>query len=209
MGDRVNKTGRGRPAWRLGLVGLLLPWALGSAAQTPLRWDSPNTATTTAPTTARTTHTVALRSPVTTVRTMPLASGFDVRLFEAMAQQLVAEQRVPGLALALVQNGRVLSARGYGITDTRVAEPVDSHTVFRLASLSKGFAGTMTGLLVSEGALRWDSKLSDYLPEFQLQDPYAAQRVTVAVPCEKPKPISDASGAPASTVSFTCSRYSM
>ena len=180
MGDRVNKTGRGRPAWRLGLVGLLLPLALGSAAQTPLRWNGANTSTPTAPTTAQPAHTVALRSTATAVHTMPLASGFDVRLFEAMAQQLVADQRVPGLALALVQNGRVLSARGYGITDTRVAEPVDAHTVFRLASLSKGFAGTMTGLLVSEGALRWDSKLSDYLPEFRLQDPYAAKQVTVA-----------------------------
>ena len=48
---------------------------------------------------------------------MPLASGFDVQQFEAMAQALVADQRVPGLAMAIVQNGRILSARGYGITD--------------------------------------------------------------------------------------------
>ncbi|MCI4568664.1 serine hydrolase domain-containing protein [Lysobacter sp. CFH 32150] len=184
MGNRVDKSGslgnvRGHSAWRLGLIGLLLPLALGSAAQTPLRWNNTGTATPPAPAATQPAHTVA-RSPVTAVHTMPLASGFDVRLFEAMAQRLVANQRVPGLAMALVQNGRVLSARGYGVTDTRVAEPVDGHTVFRLASLSKGFAGTMTGLLVSEGALRWDSKLSDYLPEFQLQDPYAAKRVTVA-----------------------------
>ena len=70
-------------------------------------------------------------------------------LVKAMAQQLVANQRVPGLAMAVVHNGRVLSARGYGITDVKAAEPVDSHTVFRLASLSKSFAGTLTGMPVS------------------------------------------------------------
>ena len=120
----------------------------------------------------------AYRAPV--ANTLPLAAGFDVQQFEAMAQELVANQRVPGLAMAIVQNGQVMSARGYGITDVRAAEPVDAHTVFRLASLSKSFAGTITGLLVSEGALRWDSKLTDYMPTFQLSDPYAAQRVTVA-----------------------------
>nr|WP_229792557.1 serine hydrolase domain-containing protein [Lysobacter bugurensis] len=110
----------------------------------------------------------------------PLPADFDVARFESMAQQLVADQTVPGLALAIVHNGRVLSARGYGITDVRAAEPVDAHTVFRLASLSKGFAGTMAGLLVHDGALRWDSRVSQYLPDFTLRDPAAAQQLTVA-----------------------------
>ena len=99
---------------------------------------------------------------------MPLAAGFDVRAVRSDGAGAGRDQRVPGLAMAIVQNGRVLSARGYGITDVRAAEPVDAHTVFRLASLSKAFAGTMTGLLVSEGALRWDSQLTDYMPDFQL-----------------------------------------
>ena len=112
--------------------------------------------------------------------TMPVANGFDVRQFEDMAQQLVADQRIPGMAMAIVQGGRIVSLRGYGITDTRAAEPVDTHTVFRLASLSKSFAGTMTGLLVNDGVLRWDSRVTDYLPDFHLQNEYATQRLTVA-----------------------------
>ncbi len=111
---------------------------------------------------------------------MPLADGFDVRLFEAAAQQLVADQRVPGLSMAIVYNGRVLSARGYGITDVQAAEPVDAHTVFRLASLSKGFAGTLAGVLVNDGSIRWDSRLTQYMPQFRLKDPTAAERITVA-----------------------------
>jgi len=105
--------------------------------------------------------------------------GFDARRIELMAQALVAEQRVPGLALAIVHRGRVISARGYGITDVSDAEPIDAHTVFRLASLSKSFAGTLTGLLVAEGALRWDSKIADFMPNLRFSDPAAAQRLSV------------------------------
>ncbi|WP_331487895.1 serine hydrolase domain-containing protein [Luteimonas endophytica] len=182
MKDKAQRRRRhwGR-AWQAGLVGLLLPVALGSAAQTPTVVQKrpagahPETMTAfPAPTDGRPRQ---MPPPATT---MPLAADFDVRRFEAMAQAMVADQRVPGLAMAIVHNGRVLSARGYGITDVRAAEPVDAHTVFRLASLSKSFAGTLAGVLVSEGALRWDSKVVDYMPGLQLSDPGAASRVTVA-----------------------------
>src|SRR3546814_16075557 len=87
---------------------------------------------------------------------MPPSLDFNVQQFEAIAQELVANQRVPGLSMAIVQGGKVLSARGYGITDVSDAEPVDAHTVFRLASLSKAFAGPITGLLVNGGSMLWD-----------------------------------------------------
>ncbi|MEP6634532.1 MAG: serine hydrolase domain-containing protein [Luteimonas sp.] len=161
----------------MAVIAVLLPLALSSAAQTPLRWNSPQNNPTPAASLSPTPAPV-YRAP--TVATLPLAPGFDVPQFEAMAQQLVANQRVPGLAMAIVHDGRILTARGYGITDVRAAEPVDAHTVFRLASLSKSFAATLTGMLVSEGSLRWDSRLTDYMPTFRLSDPQAAQQVTVA-----------------------------
>src|SRR5690606_22486080 len=164
------------------LVGMLSTIALASAAQTPLAWNQ-DTGRTPDVTPAAIVATPPDDRPAplpADIQHMPLASGFDVRVFEAMAQDLVADQRVPGLALAVVHQGRVLSARGYGITDVDRAEPVDAHTVFRLASLSKSFAGTLTGLLVSEGALRWDSRVSDYMPSLQFSDPTAAQQLTVA-----------------------------
>ena len=110
----------------------------------------------------------------------PLPEDFNVAAFEAMADQLTYGQRVPGLALAIVQNGRILSAKGYGVTDVNRPQPVDSHTVFRLASLSKAFAGTMAGLLVNDGTLRWDSKVTDFVPSFKLANPTATERLTVA-----------------------------
>lgn len=112
--------------------------------------------------------------------TLPLAQGFDVTRFEAIAEQIVAGQRIPGMAMAVVHNGQVLSARGYGVTDTRAPQPVDAHTVFRLASLSKAFAGTVTGLLVNEGSLRWDTRLTQHVPDFQLSNPLASHQLRVA-----------------------------
>ena len=159
---------------------MLLPLTLSSTAQTPLRWNPPpdssaNTSRYQSPTQPQT-----YRTNLADRQVLPLAQGFDVAAFENMANALTAGERVPGMAMAIVQNGRVLSARGYGVTDVSAPQLIDAHTVFRLASLSKAFAGTMTGLLVNDGSLRWDSKVHDYVPSFQLSDPIATQRVTVA-----------------------------
>lgn len=192
MKDESNR--RPRTSGRLATLAVLLAVALGSGAQTslgpPATSASPGDGTLPGQAPASLVGMPATQSPnpghapgslpATAAPAPALPDGFDVQLFEAMAQQIVADQRVPGLAMAIVHNGQVLSARGYGITDVSDAEPVDAHTVFRLASLSKGFAGTMAGLLVNDGALRWDSKLTDYVPSFELSQDGAAQQVTVA-----------------------------
>ena len=171
----------GNRAWQAGMVAMLMPFALGTAAQTPTHLQGqalapfPETMPAfPAPSDGRPDQ----RPPPENV--MPLAEGFDVREFEAMAEALVHNQRVPGLAMAIVHNGQVLSARGYGVTDVHDAEPVDAHTVFRLASLSKSFAGTIAGMLVAEGAMRWDSRVVDFMPGLELSDPDAAEMITVA-----------------------------
>lgn len=185
---RSIRAGKWQPprALRIGLLVALLPLTLASTAQTPLRWASPAQATASATAVAPAsryespTQPLAYRTSLRSAEAMPLAQGFNVTEFEAMAAGLTAGERVPGLAMAIVQNGRVLSARGYGVTDVVAPQSVDAHTVFRLASLSKSFAGTLTGLLVDDGSLRWDSKVADYVPGFQLSDPYATRQLTVA-----------------------------
>ncbi|RZA12571.1 MAG: class A beta-lactamase-related serine hydrolase, partial [Lysobacteraceae bacterium] len=98
-------------------------------------------------------------------------------------------ENADGVGEAILAGGRLrqinilpdpFKMRGYGVTDVRNPQPIDAHTVFRLASLSKSFAGTVTGMLVNDGLLRWDSRLTDYVPEFRLSRPDAAQQVTVA-----------------------------
>ena len=130
MKDDTNRRQRLGTA-RLALLALLLPLALASTAQTPLRWNSAQSATQVATvTTVPLARAESVPQRIAYVppprRTTPLAAGFDVRQFETIAQALVTDQRVPGLAMAIVKDGRILTARGYGITDVRAAEPIDA-----------------------------------------------------------------------------------
>ena len=168
------KENRIRQACRLALVTALLPFAVGSSAQSAMHWKG-TVSRAPQPATSAVVTPNAMTASVTET-----SDAFDVLRFETVANQLVANGRIPGLAMAIVKDGRILSARGYGVTDARNPQPVDAHTVFRLASLSKSFAGTVTGMLVNDGVLRWDSHLTDYVPEFRLSLPNAAQQVTVA-----------------------------
>ncbi|MFT3763501.1 MAG: serine hydrolase domain-containing protein [Pseudoxanthomonas sp.] len=166
--------------WRTALLGAMLPLALSSTAQTSLHWN--RSAPTASPAPAHReapTQPLPYRTASAPAASAP-AADFDVAVFEQMAQQLTVGQRVPGLAMAIVQNGRVLSARGYGVTDVSAPQPIDAHTVFRLASLSKAFASALTGILVNDGVLRWDSKVVDYVPDFRLSDDQATRQVDVA-----------------------------
>ena len=157
-----------------------MPIAMSSTAQTPSA--APAAFPVNIENAAAIAHTqpAAYRPTVAARQVLAPAPGFNVAAIESMAQQLTYGERVPGMAVAIVQGGRVLSARGYGVTDVNNPQMVDAHTVFRLASLSKAFAGTMAGLLVNDGTLRWDSKVTDYVPGFQLSTPEATERLTVA-----------------------------
>lgn len=103
----------------------------------------------------------------------------NARSIEVLAQRLVFEKNLPGLAVAIVQDGQVLSAKGYGVTDSQNGSAVMPYTVFRLASLSKGFAGTLSGQLVEEGAMSWDSPIINQLPAFKLADYTGGSKVSV------------------------------
>jgi len=104
----------------------------------------------------------------------------DAREMERLAETFLQKKKIPGMAMALVQDGRILSARGSGVTDIRTGQPIQSDTIFRLASLSKAFAATLTGILVEEQALGWDTPISKQLPAFKLRDYTASQKLTVS-----------------------------
>ncbi|KFN50958.1 serine hydrolase domain-containing protein [Arenimonas composti] len=103
----------------------------------------------------------------------------EAREMERLAEQVVQSGRLPGLAMAIVERGEVLSLRGYGVVDSKGSDPVGPDTVFRLASLSKAFAGTLAAMLVQEGAMSWEQPITNQLPGFRLQDMDGAQRVTL------------------------------
>lgn len=86
---------------------------------------------------------------------------------------------VPGVGLAIVKDGAVVVAKGYGVRKLGEPTPVDGRTVFAIASNTKAFAATALGLLVEEGKIEWDAPVITYVPWFQMWDPYVTRELTV------------------------------
>jgi len=86
---------------------------------------------------------------------------------------------IPGAAVSIVKDGRVIYQRGFGVKEAGESGQVNEHTIFRLGSVSKGFASVLTGVFVEEGLVQWNRPVSSYLEEFKLNDPDQTGRVQV------------------------------
>lgn len=87
--------------------------------------------------------------------------------------------QVPGLAIAVVKDGKIVLARGYGVRHVGRAEPVATDTVFSIASCTKSFTAACIAMLVDEGRLHWDDPVRKHLPDFKVADPYVTRHVTI------------------------------
>ena len=86
---------------------------------------------------------------------------------------------VPGIALAVVKDGRVVLARGFGVKKLGSGEKTDAQTLFAIASNTKLFTAVALGLLVEEGRLAWDAPVIDHMPGFCMWDPFVTRELTV------------------------------
>jgi CubicO group peptidase (beta-lactamase class C family) len=86
---------------------------------------------------------------------------------------------VPGLSVAIVKDGRVVLAKGYGVRQLGDPAAVDERTRFGIASNTKLFTATALELLVEEGKVEWDAPVIRYLPWFAMSDPYVTRELTV------------------------------
>ena len=114
----------------------------------------------------------------------PPAASQDVPIdppaaLDDYVSQVMTAFEVPGLALAIVRNGQVVVARGYGVRQIEHSDPVDEHTRFGIASNTKAFTATALALLVEEERLDWDAPVIRYLPWFQMWDPWVTREITV------------------------------
>jgi CubicO group peptidase (beta-lactamase class C family) len=98
---------------------------------------------------------------------------------DAVASQGVADWEVPGLAVAVVQNGEVIFAKGYGVLELGKEDAADESTLFAIGSTTKAMTAAAVGILVDEGKLGWDDPVTKHLPWFQLRDPVVTREVTV------------------------------
>ena len=86
---------------------------------------------------------------------------------------------VPGLSVAIIKDGRVLVAKGYGVRKLGEKTPVDENTLFAIGSNTKAFTTACLAMLVDEGKISWDDPVYQRLPEFQMYDPYVSHEMTI------------------------------
>jgi CubicO group peptidase (beta-lactamase class C family) len=86
---------------------------------------------------------------------------------------------VPGVAVGIVKDGRLVFGKGYGVRAVGKAERVDPDTVFAIGSNTKAFTVAALGILADEGKIRWDDRVIDHLPQFRLADPYVTREFTI------------------------------
>jgi serine beta-lactamase-like protein LACTB, mitochondrial len=108
---------------------------------------------------------VLVLSPVTVPQTRAIQSGAMDRLVNSH----IAEHHVPGLSVAVIDHGRVILARGYGLADVENNVPASADTVYRIASLSKPITATAAMKLVEAGRLDLDAPVQKYCSRFPLK----------------------------------------
>lgn len=114
--------------------------------------------------------------------TSPLSAQkptFITDSLDAYIKKGMADWRIPGLAVAVVKDGKILFVKGYGVKEVGTSSPVDENTLFPIASNTKLFTGTALALLDEQKKLSLNDKVTKYLPDYQLFDPTATKLVTI------------------------------
>lgn len=101
-----------------------------------------------------------------------------MRKLDGIVEELLAKWNVAGMSVALVKDGEVLCARGYGKRDVENDLPMTGETVMPIGSVTKTFTALALGMLADEGKLDWDKPVRSYLPWLKLYDPVTTERVT-------------------------------
>lgn len=109
----------------------------------------------------------------------PAAQSAPLAGFEDLVEQTMKEWRVPGLAIAVAKDGRIVFERGFGVRQLGKPATVDTHTLFAIGSTTKAMTAALVGMLVDDKALGWDDPVVKHLPWFQLKDPAVTRELTV------------------------------
>lgn len=103
----------------------------------------------------------------------------DWSWLDDFVQSSMKDWKVPGVSIAIVRDQSVLYVKGFGVRDIRNSKPVTADTLFDIGSCTKAFTTAAIAMLVDEGKMQWDGKVSTYIPFFHLQDPLADENVSI------------------------------
>lgn len=107
----------------------------------------------------------------------------NAQITEVQLDQLVESTLksfdVPGISVAIVKDGKIIHAKGYGVKSILTNEKVDANTLFGIASNSKAFTSAALAILVDEGKVKWDDKVIKHLPNFKMYNEYVTNEFTI------------------------------
>lgn len=106
-------------------------------------------------------------------------SQIEEKKLDELIQNTLKTFDVPGISVGIIKDGKTVYAKGFGVSSMNTKQKMDENTLVGIASNSKGFTATALAILVDEGKLNWDDKVTKFIPEFQMYDPYVSQQVTV------------------------------
>ncbi len=107
------------------------------------------------------------------------AQPMSGKQIDSLVELTLKTFEVPGMSVGIVKDGKLIYAKGYGIANLRTGKKVDEYTLFGIASNSKSYTAAALGMLVDEGKLKWDDKVTDYIPEFKMYNPYVTEEFTI------------------------------
>ena len=94
-------------------------------------------------------------------------------------EKSVKNWNVPGVAIGIVKDGKVIFAKGYGVQEIGKKDKVDENTIFGIASNTKAFTSAALSILVEEKKIDWDQKLVEVMPNIKLYNDYVTQNITI------------------------------
>jgi CubicO group peptidase (beta-lactamase class C family) len=107
------------------------------------------------------------------------SGGPSEQAIDATVQATIARYHLPGIAVGVIEDGKVVFARGYGETVAGSGDRVTTHTLFKIASNSKAMTASTLARLVQQGRLGWDDPVVKHLPGFAMHDPWVTEHMTV------------------------------
>ncbi|QNN47069.1 serine hydrolase [Thermomonas brevis] len=127
-------------------------------------------------------HAIALVLALLTANTVRAAqpAGPTPQAVDATVREAIARYRLPGIAVGVIEDGKVTFARGYGETVHGSGDPVTDRTLFKIASNSKAMTASLLARLVQQGKLQWDDPVVKHLHAFAMHDPWVTAHMTVS-----------------------------
>ncbi|MEZ5105709.1 MAG: serine hydrolase [Draconibacterium sp.] len=107
------------------------------------------------------------------------SQNINLNRLDAYFEKAVTDWNIPGMSVGIVKDGKIVFSKSYGVLEVGKPGKPDGNTLYAIASNSKAFTSAIIAMLVQEGKLRWDDKVKNYLPYFELYDRYVSEKMTI------------------------------